>query len=277
VRGSPGPLGVDHKLRRNIRNCLICRCADAPLATRQSIIPVGSIAGARLVRHDDPMTEDLDVLLAHIVANPTDEALPEDYAVDSYPLSLREGDLIRGHGRRWAAIIDQFVSGWSFRRGFAEVISVDAEWFLESAEDLYRMVPILHVDFTDAHLVAEDLFASPHLERLLSIGLLRNDLGDAEIAHLAASPYLGNLQWLKLSDNRVGPAGLEALAASELLPRLGYVNLDFNPVPDPTPRFCDGYDATSAVGEELQERYGHREWLDAHPRSPWPPDRDAVW
>jgi hypothetical protein len=250
------------------------------------------------------MTEDLDVLLAHIVANPTDEALREDYAiaveaidppraefiwfqltsararadrVDSYPLSLREGDLIREHGRRWAAIIDQFVSGWSFRRGFVEVISVDAEWFLESAEDLYRMAPILHVDFTDAHLVAEDLFASPYLERLLSIGLLRNDLGDAEVAHLAASPYLGNLQWLKLSDNQVGPAGLEALAASKLLPRLGYVDLAFNPVPDPTPRFCDGYDATSAVGEELQERYGHREWLDAHPRSPWPPDRDAVW
>jgi len=25
------------------------------------------------------------------------------------------------------------------------------------------------------------------------------------------------------------------------------------------------------------EKYGHREWLDAHARWLWPPERDAVW
>lgn len=197
--------------------------------------------------------------------------------MDNYPHSMRAGDLIRAHHARWAQPVAQYVTGYQFLRGFVDLVDVDAEWFLESADELYDLAPILHLDVTDAKLVVEDLFRSEWLERIVSISLMRNDLGDAEAQLIAASPYLRNLEWLDLSHNQIGVEGLEALVASANLPRLGYVNFSDNAVDDPTPQHADEYDATSLAAEGLQQKYGHREWLDAHPRYRWPPDRDAVW
>jgi hypothetical protein len=189
----------------------------------------------------------------------------------------REGDLIRAHGARWAEPVSQTMSGWGFLRGFVEVADIDAEWFTEVADEIYAMAPILHLTLTDACLVTEDLFNSPQLARIKSISLTRNDFGDAEAAVLSRSPYLGNLEWLDLSHNRIGADGLEVLAASTGLPRLGYLDFRWNAAPDPTPRHADEYDATSTAALALQERYGPREWLDAHSRWTWPPERDSVW
>lgn len=197
--------------------------------------------------------------------------------VDTYPHAMREGDLIRAHHARWAQTIAQYVSGYQFFRGFIELVNVDAEWFLESADELYDLAPILHLDLTDAAPVAEDLFRSEWLARIVSINLMRNDFSDAEARMIAECPHLRNLEWLDLSHNQIGDAGLEALAASENLPRLGYVDFSYNAAEDPTPQHADEYDATSLVAETWQQKYGHREWLDAHPRYRWPPDRDAVY
>src|SRR3954453_5301771 len=101
-------------------------------------------------------------------------------AVDSYPLATRESDLIRTHHARWAQPIAQYVSGYQFFRGFVELVTVDAEWFLEGADELYNLAPILHLDLTAATLVAEELFRPERLERIRSIKLMRNDFGDAE-------------------------------------------------------------------------------------------------
>jgi hypothetical protein len=168
------------------------------------------------------------------------------------------------------------VEGWVFLRGFVEWVKVDAARFLTVAPELYRRAPVLHLDLTGVKPVAAELFQSPHLARIQSLGLLHNGLGDAEVAALAASPHLANLRWLKLNNNKIGAAGLEALAASRNLPRLGYVGLRTNAIPDPTPQHADEYDATSPVGKELQRKYGPRAWLDARPRWQWPPPRDAV-
>jgi hypothetical protein len=177
---------------------------------------------------------------------------------------------------RWARDIDQYVSGRAFLRGFVEHIFIDAEWFTESAEELYRKAPILHLDVTDAAICAEDFFACPHLGRIVSLAMPRNELTDDDVALLAASPWLGNLEWLDLEGNRIGQAGLESLAASENLPKLGYLGFGGNRVEDPTPRFADEYSYNSAEAGRLIEAFGPREWLDAHPRWQWPPARDAV-
>jgi hypothetical protein len=191
-------------------------------------------------------------------------------------LSNRQVVLLRTHGARWAADVQPLVDKWQFLRGFPEVVTLDAARFLTVAPELYRRAPVLHLDLTGVKPVATELFQSPHLDRIRSLSLLHNGIGDAELAALAASPHLGNLAWLQLSNNKIGAAGLEALAASRNLPRLGYVGFATNAIPDPTPHHADEYDATSPVAEELQRKYGPRPWLDARPRWQWPPARDAV-
>jgi hypothetical protein len=248
--------------------------------------------------------EDLEVLYLQVVADPHSDATREAFAAavertdpdraqlirlqlrmaqdrknnaDSYPAAMQAGDLIRAHGARWAEPVSQAVTGWQFLKGFVDLVTVDAEWFLEAGQEIYARAPVLHLDLTDAHLVKHELFASPSLERIVSLNLMRSDFGDPEARAIAESPYLRNLEWLDLSHNRIGDEGLDALAASANLPRLGYLNFRWNVADDPTPQHADEYDAAPLVGLALQEKYGPREWLDAHPRRHWPPERDAAW
>jgi uncharacterized protein (TIGR02996 family) len=189
----------------------------------------------------------------------------------------REQGLIWRRGAEWAADIRPLVSAWHFGRGFPEIISVDAAAFLEVAPELYRRAPVLDLNLSGVLPVARELFASPHLARIRSLYLVREQLGDDEAIALASSPHLGALEWLNLGANRIGSAGLDALAASAGLPRLGYLGFSGNAVADPTPRHADEWDADTAEATELQARFGPRDWLSARPRMLWPPDRDAVW
>jgi hypothetical protein len=226
-------------------------------------------AYANAVRRTDPAhTEFIECMLAtHAAYLRREDAGPE----------IGTAELIRrNHGTRLAGRITQFISGYAFGRGFVETIAVDAEWFLESGEDLYAMAPVLHLNLTDVKPAMEDVFASPLLDRIHSISLLREELGDEEAAIIAASPHLGNLRWLELGLNQIGAPGLEALAASTGLPKLQWLGFSVNAVEDPTPRFADEYDYPSAVGRQLQERYGPKDWLDARPRWKWPPEREHV-
>jgi uncharacterized protein (TIGR02996 family) len=190
--------------------------------------------------------------------------------------SVRARILLDKHRGEWDANVRPLVTSCVFVRGFVEWVAIDAARFLATAPELYRTAPVLHLDLTGVKPVAAALFASPHLARIESLGLLRNELGDAEVALLAKSPYLRQLAWLNLNLNEIGEAGLEALAASDRLPRLGYVSLASNRVEDPTPRHADGYDATSSVARALMAKYGPRDWLDARERAVWPPHRDLV-
>jgi uncharacterized protein (TIGR02996 family) len=249
---------------------------------------------------------DLDALYDAVVAAPTDDAPREAYAdaiASTDPdraeyirlelklarwrktgpksdertnASVRAFILQYGHRAEWEANVLPLVDACGFLRGFVDYVALDAARFLATAPELYRTAPVLHLELSGVKPVAAELFASPHLARIESLTLLRNQLGDAEVELLARSPHLGRLAWLDLGLNEIGPAGVEALAASDRLPRLGYVGLLGNPVDDPTPQHADGYDATSVVGAALQAKYGPRDWLDARERATWPPDRDAV-
>ena len=190
--------------------------------------------------------------------------------------SSRAVELIEKYGPKWAATIDAKVDGWSFVRGFVEMITIDAARFLATAAELYGLAPILHLDLTNVKPVAAQLFASPHLARIQSLQLRQNALGDAEAVLLASSPQLGALRRLGLSNNAIGAAGIDALAASARLPRLGYLDFRWNAVADPTPPDADEYSADTLAATALQTKYGTRPWLTAKPRFQWPPERDAV-
>ncbi|HEY2284172.1 MAG TPA: hypothetical protein VGH88_00370 [Streptosporangiaceae bacterium] len=179
-------------------------------------------------------------------------------------------------GTEWAREVRTLVAGYAFGRGFVESVWMDAAAFLARAAELYERAPVLQLYLSGAGEVARRLFASPDLRRIRGLSLLRGGLGDAECELMAGSPYLSELEWLDLGSNHVTAAGVTALAASAGLPRLGWVGLLANDLDDPTPRRADEYDADSALATELQARYGRREWLSAHARAVWPPDRDLV-
>lgn len=188
--------------------------------------------------------------------------------------AAREQVLLETHAKRWAEPVKKLVDGVEFLRGFVEVVTLDAAKFLATYEQLYNTEPVLHVTFTNAGPVAEQLFACPGLARLKSIELWNNQLGDAGAIALAKSPYLGSLKWLGLGKNQIGTAGLEALA--QHLADVGYVNFEANAIPDPTPGSGDEYASETPVGRELVGKFGPRAWLAVRYQQPWPPERDAV-
>lgn len=192
------------------------------------------------------------------------------------PAYCYEGELSRKYGDEWAKDLKDLTTWFVFIRGFVEWVRFDAAEFLRIAPELYRRAPVLHLELKGVKPVAEELFRSPHLSRIVSMHLWGNDLEDAEAMILACSPHLGRLAWLELGNNKIGEAGLEALAASDRLPRVGYVGFMFNAIENPTPTHADGYDSTSTLARRWMEKYGHREWLDAYERPVWPPNRHEV-
>lgn len=184
--------------------------------------------------------------------------------------------LLARNGVRWAADISPLVDGIAFFRGFVEHVQLDASRFLSTAPRLYQTAPVLHLDLSGVKPVAEELFASPHLDRIQTLELMRNELGDTEARLIARSPHLAGLKWLGLSLNQIGEAGLDALAASQTLGALRYVSFTNNATKDPTPTLADEYAYDTPEAKALMAKHGKRPWLSSTPRWAWPPSRDAV-
>ncbi len=149
-------------------------------------------------------------------------------------LRKRARKMIEKHGRQWSGGIADLVDKFYFRRGFVEHIKVEASVFLQIAETLYALAPIRHLTLTGAHAVANDLFASPHLSRIVSIALEHCELTDDDAILMAASPHLSRVRWLALGWNEIGRPGLDAIVSSEHLKQIQYLVLKFNRVEDPT-------------------------------------------
>jgi len=184
--------------------------------------------------------------------------------------------LIEQHGNRWGADVAPLCDGWAFGRGFVETVRLDASRFLSVGPRIYQTAPVLHLDLFGVKPVAGELFASPLLDRIQSLQLIRNELGDGEAKLLADSRHLGALRWLGLAVNHIGEAGLDALAASSNLPELRYLAFSNNATTDPTPGFADEYSADTREAKALQAKHGTRSWLSAKPRFAWPPERDSA-
>ena len=198
-------------------------------------------------------------------------------------LRRRERELINQHGREWAGGLADLVDRFYFRRGFVELIKLEASAFLRHAETLYGLAPIRHLTLTGAHAVAAELFASPHLSRIVSIDLDRCGLTDDDAILLAASPHVSRVRWLTLGWNEIGRPGLDAIASSEHLNQLQYLAFNNNRIPDPTIQ-PGGVDETCAVldldidplNRALRDIHGDLPWLlyEGTRLVHWPPDRD---
>ena len=258
-------------------------------------------------------------LLRRVLASPEDDAPRRDYAEllskrgdprgEFIKIQLRIAEIHRDHGRtagtraelatltpKQRSLLALYGDEWSapaypvpyrectFYRGFVEVVDMHAGSFAELAEELYRRVPILHVELDGGEAAGlEQLCRSPAAARIISFGLYGNPVGDAGARAIAASPYVGRLAWLDLRNTGVTREGVEALAASSNLGRLRWVELGLNDVPNPVdqPDEVDGDDivhwCATAYGKELEARHGHKEWLHYQADSTmwYPPSRQA--
>jgi len=134
---------------------------------------------------------------------------------------------------------------------------------------MYVRAPIRHLNLQDSAPVVAELAACPHLGRIRSMSLWRNQLGDHGLATLLSSPHLGRLRWLDLTGNQLTDASLEALAAARTFPDLRVLRFDDNAAASPVDEVLRDLDGSvldivaTARGQQLEAVHGPLPWL--HP------------
>jgi uncharacterized protein (TIGR02996 family) len=157
----------------------------------------------------------------------------------------------------WGEPLAGIATRWDWRRGFPEIVRMEARLFLARGDEMLAAVPVRHVELLDvtSHLaalarcpllerlagltvaacpagnaVARLLSRSPHVGRLFALQLPRNGFTDDAAAALASSPHLARLRTLDLSENAIGPAGAHTLAAARQFSGLTTLRLRDNPL-----------------------------------------------
>jgi uncharacterized protein (TIGR02996 family) len=144
----------------------------------------------------------------------------------------RESILLARHHVDWTEPL-RGIAGWSeFKRGYIEVVNVEARKFLARAGDLFRNAPIRHVRFLDVGSSLSKLVDHPDLARLGAITFYAQHLNDQLVPALRSSPYLENLRSLNLARNRIGDAGARTLATSQQFRQLQSLDLSDNTLGD---------------------------------------------
>jgi uncharacterized protein (TIGR02996 family) len=139
-----------------------------------------------------------------------------------------EDELFQTHGAAWAHGVAGRVSGYKFRRGFVDEITLRADAFLEHAAVLLRPGTIRTVHLLNAAGHVGGLARSPYLARIRALDLCANHLWDDAARLLARSPAIRGLASLDLSFNSLSSAGVQALAAAKSWPRLETLDLRGN-------------------------------------------------
>lgn len=183
----------------------------------------------------------------------------------------RAAALIDKHGALWrqplAPLIDDgVITRPTFLRGFVEDVTMTAATFAKRARDVYALAPVRHLSLTD---VAGNLDALRHLDRIVSLDISGQQLGDDAITALAGSAASRRLHWLDISVNQITEAGLAALVASPHLPALAYVSVRGNRFASPVDEHGSEGDSMvmtrpSDTGKALEAKLGHRvAWFHA--------------
>jgi uncharacterized protein (TIGR02996 family) len=184
---------------------------------------------------------------------------------DALILGYKADEAQRQHRATWAAAIARIASSYRFDRGFIEYIALPARAFLDHADALFAQAPIRHLDLSGARPLLGELFASPWLGQLRSLGLDDCALEDADIHLLAASPYLHELRWLSLTHNRLHRAGAEVLVSAKNVPKLAYAGFLGNLFePNEQYSFDSGYVVDAGLpadGRLLEALHGPIRWL----------------
>lgn len=143
-------------------------------------------------------------------------------------LANREQDLRRSHAAQWSSHLVDLVADCDFRRGVLDSVVLDAEHFLNVADELFERVPLRRVRLRKCGAVFDRLLSSPLLGRIRELDLCDNDLGNFGVKLLTESPHLKALDSLDLALNGIDDAGVKTLARSSSLPGLTSLSLSVN-------------------------------------------------
>ncbi len=184
-----------------------------------------------------------------------------------YVEQMRVYELLDRYGSEWGEPLRGLADSYEFQRGFVGLVRLPARRFLDNADRLFAIAPIQHVDLTGIRDVSEELFYSPHVQRLRSLAMDRCGLFDIHIQILADSPVAAGLRWISVKHNHLSIKAAEALARSEHLKKLGRVEFLGNPV-DPGEQL--GWESGEVVaswlpkeGQQLESAFGILPWLHA--------------
>jgi uncharacterized protein (TIGR02996 family) len=115
-----------------------------------------------------------------------------------YDLAGRSLSLMEEYGADWAAELKQDVRKTAFHRGFIDSITMTARAFAQSAEELFRTIPVHWLRFNYVKGVGPKLAETTALENLRHLDLSGLKIPIADLTALLNSPYLRNLLGLKL-------------------------------------------------------------------------------
>jgi uncharacterized protein (TIGR02996 family) len=149
-------------------------------------------------------------------------------------LERREQQLLRANKERWLAPLKKFVPRPELHRGFLKRVTLTAQTFLKSYEELFSLGPVQHVRLIDVKRnrfradgtrAVQELADCPALAWVVSLSLSGNTVGAAQMAALVGSPHLRRVHALDLGGNPLGLAGLRAVLASPNLAGLTTLDL----------------------------------------------------
>jgi uncharacterized protein (TIGR02996 family) len=144
----------------------------------------------------------------------------------------RQQQLLNDHEDRWTEVFDGKVEWWSFRRGFIEEISLDAQQLLRHADALFQQAPLQDIHLRTSGDEFADLPALADPRHTFFLDLSSNPLRDAGLQRLAASPLLRSVHGLNLNSCQVSDDGLWALSESPFAGNLRELYLNDNPLTD---------------------------------------------
>jgi len=159
---------------------------------------------------------------------------------------------------------------WGFGRGFPEAVTFDARRFVDEADALFRLAPVLDATLTNVGAAAAELADSPFLSRLRSLRVIGPTPVGA-LRSLAGSPFVSRLRVLELSYTGADRSVLDAICASPGLGALRYLGFTGNSSPNPcfAHRDEDGISAAvvedPALRRELLDRWGEKAFLTFRP------------
>jgi uncharacterized protein (TIGR02996 family) len=143
-------------------------------------------------------------------------------------LRERERILRDANEVRWAADLAPLVSGWEFRRGVIDSVSVGTSQFLTGGAAVFDLAPVRKVRVLDVGDRLQRLVQSPLLAHIRELDFCGNDLGNRGPVLLGRSRHLTRLDALDLAVTALGDHGLQALADSPVFASLRTLHINGN-------------------------------------------------
>jgi uncharacterized protein (TIGR02996 family) len=166
-------------------------------------------ARAELIRRQCRMADLVPHVPEWVEHNAAVQDLLEQYRRDwNGPLHerLHRGGLLHAVAARRCR-----VKPWEYRRGFVEALHLQTGTFARHAEVLFRIGPIRHLKLWNVHFKLDQLVRCPLLDRVTTLDLADDQLGDRDAHVLASCEHLANLRNLYLGDNALSDRGIQTL------------------------------------------------------------------